>query len=319
MRAIVLKGAPSYETRRPEPRLKSGEALLRVLMAGICNTDLELARGYMGFCGVPGHEFVAMVEAASDAKWIGKRVVGEINCGCGDCELCQGGDARHCARRTVLGILDRDGAFADYFTLPLRNLVEVPAALDTELALFTEPLAAAYEILEQVPVRPGERALVLGDGKLGLLVAQVLATTGADVHVVGKHEAKLDVLRKRGLRCTLRDEWEAGDRYDLTVECTGSAESLAVAVRATRPRGTLVLKTTTADDVKLNVAQLVVDEIRLVGSRCGPFAPALRALEAGTVDVRPLLSARFDLDRGLEALDHAAQKGVLKTVLEVSG
>ena len=301
----------------PAPRL--GEARIRVTLAGVCNTDLELARGYMGFAGTPGHEFVGVVEACDDPAWRGRRVVGEINCGCGGCAGCRAGDPRHCPDRTVLGILGRDGSFAEHLTLPVANLHEVPASLSDEEAVFAEPLAAACQILDQVAVRPTQRVVVFGDGKLGVLVGQVLARTGCALTVVGKHRSKLAVLAEQGIDTLLLDEHRSrpSPRADLVVEASGTASGLEAAVAAVRPRGTIVLKTTVADAVRLHLAPLVIDEITVVGSRCGPFEPALRALAARTVRVAPLIHARYPLQAGLEAFAHAARPGVVKVLLEV--
>jgi threonine dehydrogenase-like Zn-dependent dehydrogenase len=245
-----------------------------VVCAGICNTDLELLRGYYPFSGVPGHEFVGVVEEGP-VELRGRRVVGEINAGCGDCRACRAGLGNHCERRSVLGIVRRNGAFAEYLTLPAANLHPVPDDVPDEVAVFTEPLAAALEIQQQVSIQPGDRLLVVGDGKLGQLIARTLAPTGADLLVAGRHDKKLDLLRAAGIRAGTADEVENG-RFDLAVECTGNPEGFTVARRALRPRGTLVLKSTYAGELRLDAASLVVDEITLVGSRCGPFAPALQ-------------------------------------------
>lgn len=297
---------------------------MAVLRAGVCNTDLELARGYMGFRGVPGHEFVGRVEACDDASWVGARVVGEINAGCGGCDDCRAGDARHCAQRTVLGILGRNGAFAERLSLPLSVLHRVPDSVSTAVAAFTEPLAAAFAIPERVHVRPVDQVTVLGDGKLGQLVARVLRGTGCALELVGKHDAKLALAARHGISVTRLEAWterlRSGGRRaqrDVVVDCTGSAQGFELARAAVRPRGTLVLKTTCADAVRLDLAPLVIDEIRVVGSRCGPFEPALRALESGMVEVSDLQDRIFPLDEALEALAHAARPGVMKTSIEV--
>lgn len=298
------------------PRRQPGEALIRVRMAGICNTDLELVRGYMGFRGVLGHEFVGDVVECDDPAWQGARVNGEINLGCGACDTCARGLARHCPTRRVLGILEKDGCFAEYLTLPLRNLVRVPEDLSDELAVLTEPLAAAFEILEQVHVAPGQRALVLGDGKLGLLCALVLASVGAQVELVGKHQDKLAIARAQGVTTHLLRDAPRG-QYDLVVEATGSPEGMRFAVERTRPRGTLVLKSTFHGETTLAMAPLVIHEITVVGSRCGPFPPALTALAQKRIDPRPLLHATYPLAEGMRALEHAAAPGVLKVLLDM--
>jgi threonine dehydrogenase-like Zn-dependent dehydrogenase len=309
------------EVSRPDP--PAGEALVRVRLAGICHTDQELARGYMGFAGTPGHEFVGEIEAlgaGADAVGlaVGQRVVGEINAACGDCARCRAGLDRHCATRTVLGILGRDGTFAEYLTLPAVNLHPVPAAVDDEAAVFVEPLAAALEILEQLAVRPTDRVVVLGDGKLGQLVARALAPTAGDLTVVGHHAGKRALLAAVGIATASEPPAE---RADIVVDCTGRAAGFAEAMRLVRPRGTLVLKSTIADARRgdgappLNLAPLVIDEITVVGSRCGPFEPALRALAAGRVAVEPLISAEYPLADGVAAFERAAAPGVLKVLL----
>jgi threonine dehydrogenase-like Zn-dependent dehydrogenase len=270
----------------------------------------------MGFSGVPGHEFVGRVEACPDPIWIGARVVGEINCGCGACAECRRDDPRHCATRTVLGILRRNGAFADLLTLPTVNLHRVPDSVSDARAVFTEPLAAAFAIPEHVHIRPVDRVTVLGDGKLGLLVAQVLASSGCDLLAVGRHDEKLEILRRRGIPTARLEAWkERPQRSDIVVECSGSVDGFRLALSGVRPRGTLVLKTTCADELKMNMAPIVIDEVKVVGSRCGPFPPALRALERGTVDVESLQDRVFPLEEAVEALAYAARPGVLKTTI----
>jgi threonine dehydrogenase-like Zn-dependent dehydrogenase len=291
-------------------------ALVRVLLAGICNTDLEIVKGYMNFRGVLGHEFVGLV-AEGPAQWRQQCVVADINFACATCPLCVQGLGRHCPNRTVMGILGSDGAFAEFVAVPVANLHRVPESIPPEAAVFTEPLAAAFEILEQVHVRPGTAAIVLGDGKLGLLAAQVLQEAGAHVLAVGKHADKLAILRRRGIETCLLDQ-AAGASADVVVEASGSAHGFADAVRMTRPRGTLVLKSTVAEPSRLNLAPLVINEITLVGSRCGRFSPALRALEHRRIDVESLVSVRFPLHNGEEALRTAAAAGVLKVHLEIS-
>jgi threonine dehydrogenase-like Zn-dependent dehydrogenase len=292
-------------------------AVVRVHFAGLCNTDLEITKGYMNFSGVLGHEFVGKVDQGP-ADWVGKRVVGEINFACGACSFCARGLRRHCPTRRVMGILGADGAFAEYVAVPLPNLHCVPDQVSDEAAVFTEPLAAAFEILEQVHVQPGTECVVLGDGKLGLLVAQVLFQAGARVLAVGKHEEKLAVVRRRGIDTACGTQWDEAPA-DLVIDATGSAAGFALALKTTRPRGTLVAKSTVVDSAPLNLAQIVVNEITVLGSRCGNFAPALRALEAGSVDVCPLISARVPLRAGVDALQLAATPGVLKVLLTPEG
>lgn len=298
----------------PAPQPPPGEALVRVLCAGICNTDVELTRGYYPYRGVLGHEFVGVVE--SDGEWRGARVCGEINAACGACASCRAGRRTHCERRTVLGIVDRDGAFAEYLTLPVENLHAVPEAVPDDEAVFAEPLAAALEITQQVHVRPDDRVVVVGDGKLGLLCAQVLALTGCDLTAVGRHPGKLEVLARRGIRTALAGEVPVL-RADMAVECTGSPAGFELARSLLRPRGTLVLKSTYAGSITVDLSRVVVDEITLVGSRCGPFAPALGLLARRQVDVRSLIHARYPLQDSLAAMERAVQPGVLKVLLEM--
>ncbi len=291
----------------PKP-VRSGEALVRVLLAGICNTDIELTRGYYPFSGVPGHEFVG--------EWEGKRVVGEINAACGSCEACVNGRRTHCENRTVLGIKGRNGAFADYLTLPTENLHVVPDHVSNEEAVFTEPLAAALEIQEQVNIGPKDRVLVVGDGKLGQLVAQTLALTGCRLRVIGRHRNKLELLERRGIATAAPDAVRAG-QCDVVVDCTGNGEGFALARKAVRPRGTLVMKSTYAGDLTVNMSSLVVDEITLIGSRCGPFPSALRLLEQRSVDLRGLVDATYPLDEAVTAFGHAQRPGTLKVLVRM--
>lgn len=319
MHALVLRdGRIRLDHRYPDPQPPAGEVLVRVTRAGICETDLQLVRGYMGFAGVLGHEFVGVAESGPLA---GERVVGEINCPCGSCATCQAGMRNHCPHRTVLGILGRDGAFADYVSLPAENLHRVPDGVSDEAAVFTEPLAAAYRIAEQVPIEPGLSVVVLGDGRLGNLCAQVLHAGGASVLAVGKHDAKLRLLAGRGVAVARVEEvtadLDAGrfPRADVVVEATGSPTGLPLALRIVRPRGTVVLKTTVAGAHDLPLASVVIDEVSLVGSRCGPFAPALRALAKERIDVRPLISAERSFDDAVAALAEAGRPGVMKVQL----
>lgn len=300
----------------PIPAPPDGEALVRVLAAGICNTDLELTRGYYPYTGVLGHEFVGLVERGPEAI-VGERVVGEINAVCGVCRACREGRRTHCEDRTVLGIVGRHGAFADYLTLPSDNLHLVPAHVSTEAATFVEPLAAALEIQEQVAVGPDDRVLIVGDGKLGQLIARTLAMTGCDLLVVGRHESKLALLTGEGIATGTADAVPA-KAFDLAVECTGNAGGFDVARRAVRPRGTLVMKSTYAGELALDASAVVVDELTLVGSRCGPFPPAVQLLSDGRVDVQPLVHARYALDDAVTAFEHAQRPGVLKVLLEVT-
>ncbi len=314
MRALVFDSQLKLDPRYPEPRLPEGEARVRVLRAGICNTDLEIVKGYMNFRGVLGHEFVGVVD---DGAMKGARVVGEINAYDGTCPTCARGDVTHCPNRTTLGIVNRDGAFADYLALPTRNLHRVPDAVSDAQAVFVEPLAAACEIIERVHVRPTDRVCVIGDGKLGLLCAQVLALTGCDLLVIGRHARKLAILKTRGI-ATTTDADSIKHHFDIVVDCAGQASGFELARRLTRPRGTLVLKSTFHGAQEMSFAPIVIDEITLAGSRCGPFAPALRLLEQKLVDVDSLLSAEYPLARGAEAFERAGAAGVLKVQITMS-
>jgi len=299
----------------PIPEPPPGEALVRVLRAGICNTDLELVRGYYPYTGILGHEFVGIVEQGTE-DLINRRVVGEINAVCGKCRFCQSGQQTHCENRTVLGIVNRHGAFAEYLCLPVDNLHLVPENVSTDVATFTEPIAAALEIQQQVSLCADHQVLVVGDGKLGQMVAQTLALTGCDLLVVGRHQEKLAHLGARGIKTGLAvDVTNRG--FDLAIECTGNPEGFAIARRALRPRGTLVLKSTYNGNLNLDASSLVVDEITLIGSRCGPFSPALELLATGKVDVEPLIHARYPLTQGVAAFAKAQSRGVLKVLLEI--
>jgi threonine dehydrogenase-like Zn-dependent dehydrogenase len=284
------------------------------VLAGICNTDLEVVRGYAGYRGVLGHEFVGVVDKAEDASLIGQRVVGEINAACGLCATCQAGRPTHCPQRTALGIRGRDGTLAEYFCLPERNLHPVPEGMPDQVAVFTEPLAAACQVLEQVHIRPTDRIIVLGDGKLGMLVAQVIALTGANLVVAGRHEEKLAILADRGISTQIGAQDLAGSA-DVVVECTGSARGFREARQLVRHQGTLILKSTYHGQVQTDLSSLVVDEITVVGSRCGPFAPALRLLARGWVDVETLIQAEYRLDEAPQAFEHAGRRGMLKVLV----
>ena len=294
------------------------EALVRVHLSGICNTDIEIARGYAGFKGTIGHEFVGVVEESPDVAMLGQRVVGEINAGCGKCELCTGGDPRHCANRTVLGIHARDGAHAEFLRLPVANLIAVPDVIEDEHAVFTEPLAAACGILERVAINKNTRVAVVGDGKLGLLCAQVIALSGAPVLVVGKHAEKLRIAERRGIETLMvRDATKRKREFEVVVEASGSASGFATALEIIRPRGTLVLKSTFAatEPATFDPVRLVVDEIAIVGSRCGRFQPALDLLKKGAIDIDSLISEEYSLEKGVHAMERAEKKGVMKVFL----
>lgn len=303
-------------TNIPIPEPPPGEALVRVLRAGICNTDLELIKGYYPYTGIIGHEFVGIVEQGPQ-QLINQRVVGEINAACGECRFCRRGQPTHCENRTVLGIVNRNGAFAEYLSLPIENLHLVPENVSTAAATFTEPIAAALEIQQQIQICKDDRVLVVGDGKLGQLIAQTLALTGCELLVVGRHKDKLINLATKGIKTGLADS--VTDRYfDISVDCTGNPEGFNIARRALRPRGTLILKSTYAGNLSLDASSLVVDEITLIGSRCGPFVPALELLATGKIDVQYLIDSHYSLVQGLEAFEKAKTKGVLKVLLEMS-
>jgi threonine dehydrogenase-like Zn-dependent dehydrogenase len=298
------------EIARPENK---SEALIRVLKSGICNTDLEIVRGYAGFSGTIGHEFVGIVERAADKNWIGKRVVGEINAGCGGCELCHQGDSRHCLQRTVLGIKGRDGAHAEFLTLPEENLLEVPADVSDDEAIFIEPLAAAFGITGQVYIEKDTRVAVIGDGKLGLLCAMSLALQSENVVLIGKHREKLS--KVKNVETFLHEKASRLPKFDVTVEASGSESGFATALELLKPRGKLVLKSTFHGQTSLEMWRIVVDEITVVGSRCGRFAPALELLKNRQVDVKSLISEEFSLSEGVQAMTRAAEKGILKVIL----
>jgi threonine dehydrogenase-like Zn-dependent dehydrogenase len=288
-------------------------ALIKVHLAGICATDLQIFGGYMGFTGIPGHEFVGSVQAGP-REIIGKRVVGEINFGCGECAACQRNLERHCARRRVMGILNAHGAFAEYVSVPVKNIHVVPENIGDEEAVFVEPLAAAFEILTQLQLTPQDQVLVLGDGKLGNLCAQVLQLAGANVTVIGKHSDKLELLDNVGVRTVLLEKWQP-HAYDIVVEATGSSSGFELALSAVRPRGTLVLKSTIAGKHQVSLAPLVINEINVIGSRCGPFPHALAALAAKQISITPLIEKIYNLSDGVLAVAHAGKPGAQKILL----
>ncbi len=313
------------DVAQPTVEGAENEALVRVTMSGICNTDLEIVRGYAGFSGTIGHEFVGVVERADDAPHlVGKRVVGEINAGCGKCVLCSAkgaGDPRHCPTRTVLGIVGRDGAHAEFLTLPSRNLLEVPDGVTDEQAVFTEPLAAAFGITEQLQPAPEHepqyKVAVIGDGKLGILCAQALALGNPNVTLIGKHKEKLKLAQDRGIESLLLPEAEKIKRgFDVVVEASGSESGFALALDLLKTRGKLVLKSTFHGETKWPAWRVVVDEITIIGSRCGRFAPALELLRSGQVNVESLISEEFSLSSGLAAMNRAAEKDVMKVLLK---
>lgn len=320
MKAVVFDGAVRFIGDHPVPIPDEGEALIRVRMAGICNTDIEVIKGYSGFRGVMGHEFVGIVERAPEGAedLVNKRVIGEINCECGVCEYCRSGLRNHCVSRTTPGIRGRDGVFAEYIALPVANLHIVPDEISDEEAVFAEPLAAAYEILEQVDVKPSDKILVLGDGKLGILCALALNTAGAQVTLAGRHDRKLHVAENQQVRTVnlSKEAPLAEEKFEIVVEATGSPEGFTMALHYIRPRGIIVLKTTVASLYKIDLAPIVVNEITLIGSRCGPFEKSIKALAERRIDVMPLISGVYLPRDAQEALEEAQKKEHLKIIID---
>jgi len=318
MRGLVREQDLNLQMNRPKPKPRPHEAIIQVLQAGICSTDLHIVKGYMDFQGVLGHEFVGMVDHAPDhASLVGKRVVGEINAACRVCETCLQGRPTHCPHRTTLGIMGRDGAFADYLSLPIENLHPLPEGISNEQAVFVEPLAAACEIPQLVTIKPNDRVIIIGDGKLGLLCTQVLALSGCQVTLLGRHSEDHAWLISKGI--AVRSEiQDIPLGADIIVEATGSPQGLSIAAKLVRPRGTIVIKSTYHGEILVNMTELVIHEISVIGSRCGPFAPALRLLAGGMIDVEPLIHARFSLSDGIKAMEQAAQRGVLKVLLNMA-
>lgn len=317
MLAVHLENGQVTVREAPKPERAPGYALIRTLVAGICNTDLELQRGYYGFSGTPGHEFAGEVVEADNADLVGKRVAGEINLSCGGCAYCRRNLGRHCPHRTVLGIVRHPGAFQPFFTLPERNLHIIPDAISTESAVFIEPLAAACEILDQVHIPAGESIAVLGDGKLGILISLVLHAHGAKVMQFGRHRDKLLIAERAGVDTAAVNALLPEAEFDFVVEATGTSEGLRSAVKMVKPRGTIVMKSTVHGEVAIDTASVIVNEITLVGSRCGRFEPAMELLRLGTVQVASLIADRFPLAKAPEAFARAAEKGVLKVLLRV--
>ena len=314
MKALWLED--NKTSLRDVPQLRNpDEALIKIRKAGICSTDLELVRGYYPYTGILGHEFVGEVMEAEDASWIGQRVVGEINVVCRRCEQCLNGRPTHCEKRTVLGIVNRDGTFAEFTNLPITNLRRVPDSVPDEMAVFTEPLAAALEIQQQIQIKPTDRVLVIGAGRLGQLIAQTLALTGCDLGVVARHSRQRKLLQARGIRLLSEDEIQPW-RWDIVVEATGSPSGFSLARQAIRPRGTLVLKSTYKGNLDVNFSSIVVDEVNIVGSRCGPFEPALRLMAAGQVDPTVLIMDEFKLGDVLKAFERAGETGALKVLIQ---
>ena len=314
MKAVWLENNKISLSDAPQPR-KPDEALIKIRKAGICSTDLELVKGYYPYTGILGHEFVGEVVESDDGLWIGQRVVGEINVVCNQCEQCLDGRPTHCENRTVLGIVNRDGTFAEFTQLPIVNLHRVPDSVPDEMAVFTEPLAAALEIQQQIQIKPTDRVLLVGAGRLGQLIAQTLALTGCDLRVVARHAHQQNLLNARAIRIIPEEEIQPW-RWDVVVEATGSPNGFALARKAIRPRGTLVMKSTYKGEMTVNFSSIVVDEINIVGSRCGPFEPALRLMESRQVDPTVLIADEFNLVEALKAFERAAETGVLKVLVK---
>lgn len=315
MRGLVFDGTVRLENNLPDVQPTSDQALLKIRVAGICNTDLELIKGYMGFSGILGHEFVGEV-ASGSAHLLGKRVVGEINVADGTCEFCQRGIPSQCTNRTTVGIDRHAGGFADYLALSERNLHIVPDTVSDSSAVFVEPLAAALQVIESTHISPRDRVIVIGAGKLGMLVAQVLKLTGADVVVIVRREKQAQLLNQWGIPAVGKEDL-ALKSADLVVDCTGTADGFADSLSLIKARGTLVLKSTYVGLPQADLTRVVIDEIRVIGSRCGPFEAAIRLLQSNVVDVESLIESRYDLNDALKAIDHAGQKGALKVLLDV--
>jgi threonine dehydrogenase-like Zn-dependent dehydrogenase len=317
MHALVFSNRLYYQQDHPDPVVRPGEALIRVNYAGICNTDLEITRGYMDFKGIPGHEFAGVVESSSEKRLIGRRVTGEINIFCGECHYCSNRLQNHCPSRSVLGITNREGVFAEYVALPVRNLHAIPDSISDVEAVFIEPLAAAYEILDQVDIAPSDSVCILGDGKLGILVGQVISNTKCNLIVAGNHRKKLSILEDMGINTSLSGQFnEKG--FDIVVDCTGSPSGIETALNIVRPRGRVILKTTITDRRDVDLNSVVVNEITIIGSRCGHFPTAIQAIKSKAVDLNPLVSGIFKLDEWAKAFEFAKKKTSLKVVFKMN-
>lgn len=321
MKALVFDDKLKLDLNYPMPKIKDDEVLIKTSMVGICNTDYEITKGYMGYKGVLGHEFVGVVSevgANCDKNLIGKRVVGEINCACNDCEMCHKNLQRHCPNRSTLGIWQKDGCFSEYFTLPKENVLTISDNIDDITATFCEPLAAAYEILEQIHIKPDDKVAILGDGKLGLCISLIFKAMNVDYTHIGKHLDKLEISKNLGAKIKLVSELDEKDMksFDVVVEATGSTGGFETSAALVKPRGILVLKSTIVAREGLNLASIVVDEITIQGSRCGQFKPVLRLLEDKRIDVSPLVSGIYDVDDFKEAFDKNSQKGTLKVLVK---
>jgi len=322
MLGIVFDKKLILKNNIPIPVPKKNEALIRILLAGICNTDLEIIKGYMGFKGILGHEFVGIVEECRNKRWIGKRVTGEINAGCGKCSYCKNALENHCPHRKVLGIFNKDGAFADYLTLPVKNLHIIPENISDEEAVFIEPLAACYEVLEQVRINKSNVAIVLGDGKLGLLMAQVIKNTACKLCLIGRHKEKLSIARGLGIdvvsvKQSLKVQKLKLTKADIVIDCTGAPQGLDLAMEVAKPKGKIILKSTFASKSYLNLSPVVINEFSIIGSRCGPFKKAIDALKNHEVKISPLIYKIFPLNEGLKAFKVSCEKKTLKVLLKV--
>jgi len=315
MKAVVFKKDKINISEIDQPVRKSGEALIKIIYTGICNTDIEIIKGYMNYEGILGHEFVGRVVESDDKELHNKRVVGEINFGCGNCSWCLSGMSRHCPNRSVLGILNKNGAMAEYLTLPKKNLFVIPDSVTNKQAVFTEPIAAAFEILEQIHIQPNDEVLLLGDGKLGQLIARVLNASGFNLTVVGKTQSKLNLLNEKGIHTKLLDDFEK-NQFPIVIEATGNIGGFDLAMQCTQPRGTLVLKSTIAAESGMNLAPIVINEINMIGSRCGPFKPALDFLEKNRIQVDDLISAKFPASETEQAFEKAKMSESLKVLIK---
>lgn len=320
MKAVVFDNELKLDTNYEKPIPKKGEALVRVTIAGICNTDFEITKGYMGYKGILGHEYVGIVEEinAEDQSLLGKRVVGEINFGCEECEWCKKGLQRHCPNRSTFGIFKKDGCMAEYATVPIQTLIEVPKEIPSEEAVFVEPLAAALEILEQLHIKPYEKVMVLGDGKLGLTTAIALRNSGLDVTLIGKHQNKLEIAKAQNVETKLLQETQIQPEYDVVIEATGSISGFETSIASVKPRGTLVLKSTIAASKEFNFAPIVINEITVLGSRCGQFRPALRYLKEHKIDFKPFISDIVSIDDAIKGFEINKQKDSLKVLIRIS-
>ncbi len=318
MKAVIFDKELKIVKDMPKPIPQKGEALIKINIAGICNTDNEIIKGYMGFSGILGHEFVGIVEEINDNDQLllNKRVVGEINCGCGDCDFCAKNMQRHCPNRNTLGIFNKNGCMAEYLTLPIKNLFEVPDSIDDKTAVLTEPFAAAMEILEQIHIKPGDKVAVLGDGKLGILISYVLSMTSADLVLIGKHAEKLKHAQDKKIKTKLLDKVNESKYFDFVVDATGSVSGFETAISLVKPRGCVVLKSTIVSEKPLNLTSVVVDEITIVGSRCGQFKPALELIEKKYFNLNSLIAAIYPFEKALEAFQKSIEKNTMKVLID---